>query len=59
MKRSCRPHALLLQCRGYPDLMFDGIDCQNSSAMSMSMNACSPSFFDRYSNTPHGFQENA
>ncbi|XP_035273229.1 ankyrin repeat domain-containing protein 11 [Anguilla anguilla] len=43
----------------YPDLMFDGIDCQNSSAMSMSMNACSPSFFDRYSNTPHGFQENA
>ncbi|KAJ8339920.1 hypothetical protein SKAU_G00345530 [Synaphobranchus kaupii] len=43
----------------YPDLMFDGIDCQNSSAMSMSMNACSPSFFDRYSNTPHGSQENA
>ncbi|XP_036400401.1 ankyrin repeat domain-containing protein 11 [Megalops cyprinoides] len=41
----------------YPDLMFDSIDCQNSSAMSM--NACSPSFFDRYSNTPHGVQENA
>ncbi|KAG9341376.1 hypothetical protein JZ751_019482, partial [Albula glossodonta] len=42
----------------YPDLMFDSIDCQNS-AMSMSMNACSPSFFDRYSNAPHSFQENA
>ncbi|KAJ8343731.1 hypothetical protein SKAU_G00310600 [Synaphobranchus kaupii] len=42
----------------YPDLMFDGIDCQNSSAMTMSMNACSPSFFDRYSNAPHSFQEN-
>ncbi|KAJ8400480.1 hypothetical protein AAFF_G00396040 [Aldrovandia affinis] len=43
----------------YPDLMFDSIDCQNSSAMTMSMNACSPSFFDRYSNAPHNFQENA
>ena len=32
----------------YPDIMFDGLDCQNSSAMTMSMNACSPSFFDRY-----------
>ena len=31
----------------YPDL-FDGLDCQNSSAMTMSMNACSPSFFERY-----------
>lgn len=34
----------------YPDIMFDGLDCQNSSAMTMSMNACSPSFFERYSN---------
>ncbi|XP_061078033.1 ankyrin repeat domain-containing protein 11-like [Conger conger] len=41
----------------YPDLMFDNIDCQNSSAMTMSMNACSPSFFDRYSNAPHSFPE--
>lgn len=31
----------------YPDIMLDGLDCQNSSAMSMSMNACSPSFFER------------
>ncbi|KAL7833400.1 hypothetical protein AOLI_G00283600 [Acnodon oligacanthus] len=43
----------------YPDIMFDGLDCQNSSAMTMSMNACSPSFFDRYSsqNSSHSFQE--
>uniref|UniRef100_A0A8K9XQJ1 Ankyrin repeat domain-containing protein 11 n=1 Tax=Oncorhynchus mykiss TaxID=8022 RepID=A0A8K9XQJ1_ONCMY len=41
----------------YPDIMFDGLDCQNSSAMAMSMNACSPSFFDRYSNSSHTFQE--
>uniref|UniRef100_A0A8D3E165 Ankyrin repeat domain-containing protein 11 n=1 Tax=Scophthalmus maximus TaxID=52904 RepID=A0A8D3E165_SCOMX len=34
----------------YPDIMLDGLDCQNSSAMTMSMNACSPSFFERYSN---------
>uniref|UniRef100_A0A8C5ALM1 Ankyrin repeat domain-containing protein 11 n=1 Tax=Gadus morhua TaxID=8049 RepID=A0A8C5ALM1_GADMO len=41
----------------YPDL-FDGLDCQNSSAMTMSMNACSPSFFEsRYSNSSHSFQE--
>lgn len=32
----------------YPDIMLDGLDCQNSSAMTMSMNACSPSFFERY-----------
>ncbi|KAM9825801.1 ankyrin repeat domain-containing protein 11 isoform 2-T2 [Syngnathus typhle] len=38
----------------YPDIMLDGLDCQNSSAMTMSMNACSPSFFERYS---QGFQE--
>lgn len=31
----------------YPDIMLDGLDCQNSSAMTMSMNACSPSFFER------------
>ncbi|KAL4613567.1 ankyrin repeat domain-containing protein 11 isoform X1 [Arapaima gigas] len=42
----------------YPDLMFESIDCHNSSAMTMSMNACSPSFFDRYSNTSHNLQEN-
>uniref|UniRef100_A0A3B1JVT0 Ankyrin repeat domain-containing protein 11 n=1 Tax=Astyanax mexicanus TaxID=7994 RepID=A0A3B1JVT0_ASTMX len=43
----------------YPDIMFDGLDCQNSSAMTMSMNACSPSFFDRYSsqNSSHSFPE--
>ncbi|XP_068185612.1 ankyrin repeat domain-containing protein 11 isoform X2 [Antennarius striatus] len=35
----------------YPDIMLDGLDCQNSSAMTMSMNACSPSFFERYSNS--------
>ncbi|XP_042275959.1 ankyrin repeat domain-containing protein 11 isoform X1 [Thunnus maccoyii] len=41
----------------YPDIMLDGLDCQNSSAMTMSMNACSPSFFEsRYSNS-QGFQE--
>ncbi|XP_058486178.1 ankyrin repeat domain-containing protein 11 isoform X2 [Solea solea] len=40
----------------YPDIMLDGLDCQNSSAMTMSMNACSPSFFERYSN-PQSFQE--
>ncbi|XP_062845922.1 ankyrin repeat domain-containing protein 11 [Trichomycterus rosablanca] len=40
----------------YPDIMFD--DCQNSS-LTMSMNACSPSFFDRYSsqNSSHSFPE--
>nr|XP_057944740.1 ankyrin repeat domain-containing protein 11 isoform X2 [Doryrhamphus excisus] len=38
----------------YPDIMLDGLDCQNTSAMTMSMNACSPSFFERYS---QGFQE--
>ncbi|XP_015808822.3 ankyrin repeat domain-containing protein 11 [Nothobranchius furzeri] len=41
----------------YTDIMLDGLDCQNSSAMNMSMNACSPTFFDsRYSNS-HSFQE--
>uniref|UniRef100_A0A3Q0T4J1 Ankyrin repeat domain-containing protein 11 n=1 Tax=Amphilophus citrinellus TaxID=61819 RepID=A0A3Q0T4J1_AMPCI len=35
----------------YPDIMLDPLDCQNSSAMTMSMNACSPSFFERYSNS--------
>lgn len=43
----------------YPDIM-DGLDCQldcqNSSAMAMSMNACSPTFFERYSNS-QSFQE--
>ncbi|KAA0723905.1 Ankyrin repeat domain-containing protein 11 [Triplophysa tibetana] len=37
----------------YPD-MFENLECQNSSA---TMNACSPSFFDRYSNSSHNFQE--
>ncbi|KAK9972650.1 hypothetical protein ABG768_025939 [Culter alburnus] len=41
----------------YPDIIFDGLDCQNSSATTMSMNACSPSFFDRYSNSSNNFQE--
>ncbi|XP_030647894.1 ankyrin repeat domain-containing protein 11 [Chanos chanos] len=41
----------------YPEIMIDGLDCQSSSAMSMSMNACSPSFFDRYSNSSQSFQE--
>ncbi|KAJ8249211.1 hypothetical protein GJAV_G00232360 [Gymnothorax javanicus] len=47
-------------CSGedYPDLMFDGMDCQSSAATNMSTNACSPSFFDRYSNASHGLQEN-
>ncbi|XP_039974516.1 ankyrin repeat domain-containing protein 11 isoform X1 [Xiphias gladius] len=41
----------------YPDIILDGLDCQNSSAMTMSMNACSPSFFEsRYSNS-QSFQE--
>uniref|UniRef100_A0A665TSR7 Ankyrin repeat domain-containing protein 11 n=1 Tax=Echeneis naucrates TaxID=173247 RepID=A0A665TSR7_ECHNA len=40
----------------YPDIILDALDCQNSSAMSMSMNACSPSFFERYSNS-QSFQE--
>ncbi|XP_051787620.1 ankyrin repeat domain-containing protein 11 isoform X1 [Erpetoichthys calabaricus] len=41
----------------YADLMFDGIDSQNSTAMTLSMNACSPSFFDRYSNVSSNLQE--
>ncbi|KAJ7986037.1 hypothetical protein DPEC_G00346660 [Dallia pectoralis] len=41
----------------YPDIMFDGLDISNTSAMTMSMNACSPSFFDRYSNSSHTFPE--
>ncbi|XP_014863420.1 PREDICTED: ankyrin repeat domain-containing protein 11 isoform X1 [Poecilia mexicana] len=41
----------------YPDIMLDGLDCQNSSAMLNSMNACSPTFFEsRYSNS-QSFQE--
>ncbi|XP_051565053.1 ankyrin repeat domain-containing protein 11-like [Myxocyprinus asiaticus] len=41
----------------YSDIMFDGLECQNSSATTISMNACSPSFFDRYTNLSHSFQE--
>ncbi|XP_034048022.1 ankyrin repeat domain-containing protein 11 isoform X2 [Thalassophryne amazonica] len=40
----------------YPDIMLDGLDCQNSSAMTMSMNACSPSFFERFPSS-QSFQE--
>ncbi|XP_041835646.1 ankyrin repeat domain-containing protein 11 [Melanotaenia boesemani] len=40
----------------YRDIMLDGLDCQTSSAMTMSMNACSLSFFERYSNS-QSFQE--
>ncbi|XP_034972811.1 ankyrin repeat domain-containing protein 11 isoform X1 [Zootoca vivipara] len=43
----------------YTDLMFDCADSQHSLPIStMSMNACSPSFFDRYSNSSSGFPEN-
>ncbi|XP_066492862.1 ankyrin repeat domain-containing protein 11 isoform X2 [Tiliqua scincoides] len=43
----------------YTDLMFDCADSQHSLPIStMSMNACSPSFFDRYSNPPSGFPDN-
>ncbi|KAK7913241.1 hypothetical protein WMY93_013452 [Mugilogobius chulae] len=36
----------------YPDIMLDGLECPNTSAMTMSMNACSPTFFEsRYSNS--------
>ncbi|XP_033842351.1 ankyrin repeat domain-containing protein 11 isoform X1 [Periophthalmus magnuspinnatus] len=36
----------------YPDIMLDGLECHSSSAMTMSMNACSPTFFEsRYSNS--------
>lgn len=31
----------------YPEIILDALDCQNSSAMAMSMNACSPSVFER------------
>ncbi|CAI9568948.1 unnamed protein product [Staurois parvus] len=43
----------------YPDLMFDCSDTQHSLPVSaMSMNACSPTFFDRYSATSSGIPEN-
>ncbi|XP_068941638.1 ankyrin repeat domain-containing protein 11 isoform X1 [Petaurus breviceps papuanus] len=43
----------------YTDLMFDCADSQHSIPVStMSMNACSPSFFDRYTNTSGGLPEN-
>ncbi|XP_060715132.1 ankyrin repeat domain-containing protein 11 [Tachysurus vachellii] len=43
----------------YQEIIFDGLDCPNSSAMTMSMNACSPTFFDRYTsqNSSHSFPE--
>ncbi|KAJ1083918.1 hypothetical protein NDU88_004073 [Pleurodeles waltl] len=43
----------------YTDLMFDCADSQHSLPVSsMSMNACSPSFFDRYSSASSGLSEN-
>ncbi|XP_041339883.1 ankyrin repeat domain-containing protein 11 [Pyrgilauda ruficollis] len=43
----------------YTDLMFECADSQHSLPIStMSMNACSPSFFDRYSNVSSGLPEN-
>ncbi|XP_069491690.1 ankyrin repeat domain-containing protein 11 [Ambystoma mexicanum] len=43
----------------YTDLMFDCADSQHSLPISaMSMNACSPSFFDRYSSASSGLSEN-
>ncbi|XP_063801606.1 ankyrin repeat domain-containing protein 11 [Pseudophryne corroboree] len=43
----------------YPELMFECSDTQHSLPVSaMSMNACSPTFFDRYSNTSGGIPEN-
>ncbi|XP_068115583.1 ankyrin repeat domain-containing protein 11 [Hyperolius riggenbachi] len=43
----------------YPELMFDCSDTQHSLPVSaMSMNACSPTFFDRYSTPSAGMPEN-
>ncbi|XP_019391591.1 PREDICTED: ankyrin repeat domain-containing protein 11 isoform X1 [Crocodylus porosus] len=43
----------------YTDLMFDCADPQHPLPIStMSMNACSPSFFDRYANASSGLPEN-
>ncbi|XP_068059299.1 ankyrin repeat domain-containing protein 11 [Anomalospiza imberbis] len=43
----------------YTDLMFECADSQHSLPIStMSMNACSPSFFDRYTNVSSGLPEN-
>ncbi|XP_017596826.1 PREDICTED: ankyrin repeat domain-containing protein 11 [Corvus brachyrhynchos] len=43
----------------YTDLMFECADSQHSLPIStMSMNACSPSFFDRYTNVNSGLPEN-
>nr|XP_048673140.1 ankyrin repeat domain-containing protein 11 isoform X1 [Caretta caretta] len=43
----------------YTDLMFDCADSQHSLPIStMSMNACSPSFFDRYANASSGLPDN-
>ncbi|KAG8437580.1 hypothetical protein GDO86_008332 [Hymenochirus boettgeri] len=43
----------------YPDLLFECSDTQHSLPVSaMSMNACSPTFFDRFSNTSVGIPEN-
>ncbi|NXL87910.1 ANR11 protein, partial [Alectura lathami] len=43
----------------YTDLMFECADSQHALPIStMSMNACSPSFFDRYANVAGGLPEN-
>ncbi|NWI14136.1 ANR11 protein, partial [Crypturellus soui] len=43
----------------YTELMFECADSQHSLPVSsMSMNACSPSFFDRYANVSGGLPEN-
>ncbi|KAM4614447.1 ankyrin repeat domain-containing protein 11 [Discoglossus pictus] len=42
----------------YPDLIFDCSDTPHLPVSAMSMNACSPSFFDRFSNSSSGITEN-
>ncbi|XP_067854132.1 ankyrin repeat domain-containing protein 11 [Heptranchias perlo] len=52
------PHTPNCVNEDFTDL-FEGIESQNSVSMSaISMNACSPSFFDRYINVPISIQEN-
>ncbi|XP_067905360.1 ankyrin repeat domain-containing protein 11 isoform X2 [Heterodontus francisci] len=52
------PHTPNCVNEDFTDL-FEGIESQNSVSMStISMNACSPSFFDRYINVPTSLQEN-
>uniref|UniRef100_UPI00398E9527 ankyrin repeat domain-containing protein 11 isoform X2 n=1 Tax=Pristiophorus japonicus TaxID=55135 RepID=UPI00398E9527 len=52
------PHTPNCVNEDFTDL-FEGIESQNSVSMSaISMNACSPTFFDRYINVPTSIQEN-